>query len=100
MFETLLASSADEPFSEYGLIAESVDVPDDRGSVTFTIRPIAKFHDGSSMTADDVIFSFETLKSKGAPSYRFYYANVAKIEKLNERQVKFTFCPAKIGNCR
>ena len=95
LFETLLASSADEPFSEYGLIAESVDVPDDRGSVTFTIRPIAKFHDGSSMTADDVIFSFETLKSKGAPSYRFYYANVARIEKLNERQVKFTFLPGE-----
>lgn len=95
LFETLLVSSADEPFSEYGLIAESVDVPDDRSSVTFTIRPIAKFHDGSSMTADDVIFSFETLKNKGAPSYRFYYANVAKFEKLNERQVKFTFAPGE-----
>ena len=95
LFETLLVSSADEPFSEYGLIAESVDVPDDRNSVTFTIRPIAKFHDGSSMTADDVIFSFETLKNKGAPSYRFYYANVAKFEKLNERQVKFTFAPGE-----
>ncbi len=95
LFETLLVSSADEPFSEYGLIAESVDVPEDRGSVTFSIRPIAKFHDGSSITADDVIFSFETLKSKGAPSYRFYYANVAKVEKLGERQLKFTFMPGE-----
>jgi microcin C transport system substrate-binding protein len=91
LFETLLMSSADEPFSEYGLIAESVEVPEDRGSVTFTLRPQAKFHDGSSVTADDVLFSFETLKNKGSPSFRFYYVNVAKAEKIGERQVKFTF---------
>ncbi|MCC9003931.1 MAG: ABC transporter substrate-binding protein, partial [Candidatus Competibacter sp.] len=47
LFETLLVSSADEPFSEYGLIAESVEVPEDRGSVTFDLRPQAKFHDGT-----------------------------------------------------
>ncbi len=91
LFETLLVSSADEPFSEYGLIAESVEVPEDRGSVTFDLRPQAKFHDGTPITADDVLFSFETLKNKGSPLYRFYYANVAKVEKLGERQVKFTF---------
>jgi microcin C transport system substrate-binding protein len=91
LFESLLTSSADEAFSEYGLIAESVDVPEDRGSATFTIRPQARFHDGSPITADDVLFSFETLKAKGSPFYRFYYTNVAKAEKLGERQVKFTF---------
>ena len=91
LFETLLTSSADEPFSEYGLIAESVDVADDRGSATFTIRPQAKFHDGSPITADDVLFSFATLKAKGSPFFRLYYASVAKAEKLGERQVKFVF---------
>lgn len=91
LFETLLTSSADEPFSEYGLIAESVDVAEDRQSVTFALRPSAKFHDGSPISADDVLFSFETLKTKGSPSFRFYYVNVAKIEKLSERQVKFSF---------
>ncbi len=91
LFETLMVSSADEPFSEYGLIAESVDVAENRGSVTFTLRPQAKFHDGSPITADDVLFSFEVLKTKGSPSYRLYYADVAKLEKLDERRVKFTF---------
>lgn len=91
LFETLLTDSKDEPFSEYGLIAESVDVPEDRSSVTFTLRPQARFHDGSPITADDVLFSFATLKAKGSPFYRFYYTNVAKAEKLGERQVKFTF---------
>ncbi|MCP5450506.1 MAG: ABC transporter substrate-binding protein [Gammaproteobacteria bacterium] len=95
LFESLLTSSADEPFSEYGLIAESVEVPEDRGSVTFTIRPQAKFNDGSPITADDVLFSFETLKSKGSPFFRFYYTNVVKAEKLGERQVKFTFAPGE-----
>ncbi|CDI03972.1 ABC-type oligopeptide transport system,periplasmic component [Candidatus Competibacter denitrificans Run_A_D11] len=91
LFETLMTSSADEPFSEYGLIAESVDVADDRSSVTFKLRPQARFHDGSAITADDVLFSFDVLKTKGSPAYRLYYANVAKVEKLDERQVKFTF---------
>ncbi|MDS4042889.1 MAG: extracellular solute-binding protein [Candidatus Competibacter sp.] len=95
LFETLLTGGADEPFSEYGLIAESVEVPDDRGSVTFNLRLQAKFHDGTPITADDVLFSFETLKTKGTPLYRFYYANVAKVEKLGERQVKFTFSPGE-----
>ncbi len=95
LFESLMTSSADEPFSEYGLIAESVEIPDDRSSVMFTIRPQAKFNDGSPVTADDVLFSFETLKSKGSPFFRFYYANIAKAEKLGRWQVKFTFTPGK-----
>jgi len=91
LFESLMTGSADEPFSEYGLIAESVEVPADRSSATFVLRPQAKFHDGSSITADDVLFSFETLKNQGSPAYRFYYANVASVERLDERRVKFTF---------
>ncbi|MCP5159546.1 MAG: ABC transporter substrate-binding protein [Gammaproteobacteria bacterium] len=95
LFESLMTSSADEPFSEYGLIAESVEVAEDRSSVTFTLRSIARFHDGSPITVDDVLFSFEILKSKGSPFFRFYYANVAKVEKLGARQVKFTFAPGE-----
>jgi microcin C transport system substrate-binding protein len=92
-FESLLAESADEPFSRYGLIAESLEVPADRSWVIFTIRPQARFHDGSAITPEDIIFSLETLKAKGAPNYRFYYAAVAKAEKIGERRVKFTFKP-------
>jgi microcin C transport system substrate-binding protein len=88
LFETLMTGSADEPFSEYGLIAESVEVPEDRSSVTFTLRPQAKFHDGSPITADDVLFSFAILKSKGTPFYRMYYASIAKAEKLGAGQVQ------------
>jgi microcin C transport system substrate-binding protein len=91
LFETLLTSSADEAFSEYGLIAESIEIPEDRSYVTFNLRPQARFHDGTPINADDVMFSFEILKAKGSPLYKFYYANVTKAEKLGGRQVKFTF---------
>ncbi|WP_173983817.1 extracellular solute-binding protein [Magnetospirillum sp. SS-4] len=92
-FETLLTNSADEAFSEYGLIAESVEVPADRSWVIFNLRPRARWHDGKPITADDVVFSLETLKAKGHPRYRFYYAAVDKVEKLGERRVRFVFKP-------
>lgn len=92
-YDTLMAGSADEAFSEYGLVAETVEVPQDRSWVIFNLRPQAKFNDGSPITADDVLFSFDILKTKGAPSYRLYYAGVAKAEKLGDRKVKFTFQP-------
>ncbi|MEE9140363.1 MAG: extracellular solute-binding protein [Alphaproteobacteria bacterium] len=88
---TLLAGSEDEPASAYGYVAESVEVPPDRSWVIFNIRPEARFHDGSPITADDVIFSFEALTTKGQPFYRVYYGNVARVEKLGERKVKFSF---------
>ena len=91
LFETLTSNSADEAFSEYGLIAETIEIPEDRSYVTFTLRPEARFHDGTPITADDVIFSFDILQSSGNPFYKAYYANVAKAEKLGERQVKFSF---------
>jgi microcin C transport system substrate-binding protein len=90
-FATLLDGSQDEPASAYGLVAESVEVPPDRSWVVFNLRPEARFHDGSPITADDVIFSFEALTTKGQPFYRVYYGNVAKVEKLGARKVKFTF---------
>jgi len=92
MYDTLMASSADEPFTEYGLLAESIDVPADRGSVTFTLREIARWHDGKPVTAEDVVFSFETLV-KSHPFYRGYYAGVAKVEADGPRRVRFTFKP-------
>ncbi len=92
-FETLMVNAGDEAFSEYGLIAESVEVPADRSWVIFNLRPNARWHDGKPITADDVIFSFDTLKAKGHPRFRFYYAAVTKAEKLGERRVRFSFKP-------
>ena len=95
IYDTLLTSSADEPFSEYGLLAESVETPPDRSWVIFRLRKEARWHDGQPVTADDVLWSYETLRSKGQPFYRAYYANVDKAEKLDERTVKFTFKPGE-----
>ena len=89
--ETLLTASDDEAFSEYGLIAESLEVPEDRSWIIFNIRPEARWHDGEPITADDVVWSFETLTTQGRDFFRRYYASVAKVEKLADRRVKFTF---------
>ena len=89
--ETLLTTSDDEAFSEYGLIAESLEVPEDRSWVIFNIRPEARWHDSEPITADDVVWSFETLTTQGRDFFRRYYASVAKVEKLSDRRVKFTF---------
>ncbi len=92
--ETLLINSADEPFTEYGLIAEEIIWPEDRSWVTFTLRAEARWHDGQPITPEDVIFSLDILKEKGRPFFRFYYGSIEKAEKLGERQVKFTFTEA------
>lgn len=92
--ETLTTASDDEPFSRYGLIAEEIEWPEDRSWVVFTLRPEARWHDGRPISVDDVIFSFETLKAKGQPFYRFYYASIARAERIAERKVKFTFTVA------
>lgn len=89
--ESLLTSSADEPFTEYGLIAESIEWPDDRSWVAFTLRPEARWHDGQTITVEDVIFSLDILKTKGRPFYRFYYASIVKAEKTGPRTVRFSF---------
>lgn len=90
-FETLTEQSLDEPFSEYGLLAESVEMPEDRSFVRFNMRPEARFSDGRPVTVDDVIWTFNTLITDGTPLFRYYYANVAKVERTGERQVTFTF---------
>lgn len=90
-FETLTVQSLDEPFSEYGLIAQTIEVADDRSSVSYELHPDARWHDGTPITPADVIFSFETLKTKGHPRFRAYYANVLKAEQTGERRVTFSF---------
>jgi len=89
--ESLMARSLDEPFTLYGLLAETIDVADDRKSVTFTLNPAAKFSDRQPVTQDDVIASFELLKTKGRPNHRTYFAKVPKVEKVGERGIRFTF---------
>ncbi len=89
--DRLLSHSGDEAFTEYGLIAETIEWPEDRSWVIFTLRPEARWHDGKPITVEDVIWTLETLKTKGRPFYRFYYGSVASAEKIGERRVKFTF---------
>ncbi|MEE2688963.1 MAG: extracellular solute-binding protein [Pseudomonadota bacterium] len=91
IYDTLMKSSADEPFSQYGLIAESVETPTDRSWVAFTLRKEARWHDGKPVTVEDVIWTFNTLVEKGRPFYRFYYGNVSKVERIGKRTVKFSF---------
>jgi microcin C transport system substrate-binding protein len=88
--DTLMEPSADESFSEYGLIAESAETPKDGGWVIFNLRKEAKWQDGTNITADDVVFSFNTLKEKGHPKYKSLYRDITSAEKLGERRVKFT----------
>ncbi|MDX1975044.1 MAG: extracellular solute-binding protein [Rickettsiales bacterium] len=95
LFETLMVASQDEPQSMYGLLAESAGVAADNSSVIFTLRPQAKWQDGTSVTADDVVFSFYTLRDKGDPTFKIRFASVAGCEKLDARRVKFTFSDAK-----
>ena len=87
LFSTLMTASLDEPFSMYGLVAEAVKVEPDQ--VTFYLNPRAKFHDGTRIVADDVVFSFNILKEKGAPQYRVYYADVEDVRALSDTQVRF-----------
>lgn len=90
-FESLMVPSQDEAFSLYGLIASHIEFPSDRSSVTFTIREEAQWHDGTSITVADIIFSFETLIELGHPFYRAYYRNVLSVEDLGDHRVRFAF---------
>ncbi len=91
LFDTLMVESLDEPFSQYGLLAESIELPEDRTGVTFNLNPLARFHDGTPVTAEDVVFSFETLKEKGIPQYRYYFKDVETVTAEGDRRVVFTF---------
>ena len=91
LYETLMRRVWDEPFTLYGLIAESVEVPDDRSWVTFTLRPEARFSDGSPITVEDVIFSWETIRTQGRPNSRATYSKIVRVERPGPRQVRFLF---------
>jgi microcin C transport system substrate-binding protein len=91
LFDSLMTRAADEPDAVYGLVAESAEVADDRMSVTFHLRPEAKFADGSKVTADDVVFSFETLKTKGHPLFHQMLQDVVKAEAIDPGTVRYTF---------
>lgn len=89
--ESLLARSYDEAFSLYGLLAESIETPEDRSWVIFQLRPEARFSDGKPVTVDDVIFTLELLREKGRPYHRTYYSKVEKIERIGDRGIKLIF---------
>ncbi len=91
VFETLMSSSMDEAFTEYGLVADNIEVPDNRAWVAFHINPKARFSDGTPITADDIVFTFEMLKQHGVPQYRYYYGDVQKVEATAPDRVLFTF---------
>jgi microcin C transport system substrate-binding protein len=90
-FDSLMVRATDEPDSMYGLVAKSADIAADRLSVTFVLRSEAKFSDGQPLTADDVAFTFDTLKAKGHPQYRLLLRDVVKCEALDPATVRFSF---------
>ena len=88
--DRLMARVWDEPFALYPLIAEHTEMPDDRSSITFYLNPKARFHDGSPITSDDVLFSFETMRESGRPNQRRIY-KLAKASKVGSNIIKFSF---------
>jgi len=89
--ESLLARGYDEPFTLYGLLARTVETDDARSYVTFALDPAAHFSDGTPVTAEDIVFSWQLLRDHGRPNHRTYYAKVAKAEILDARTVRFDF---------
>jgi len=94
VFETLMGRNWDEPFTLYGLIAESIEVGEEREWVEFTLREEARFSDGSPITVEDVIWSMETLNEKGLPRYSTAWEKVERIEQTGPRSVRFAFSGA------
>jgi len=94
VIESLMARGFDEPFTLYGLLAQTIETDAARSYVTFTLDPRAKFSDGHRVTAEDVIFSWQLLRDKGRPNYRTYYAKVRRAEVLGERAVRFDLAGA------
>mgnify|MGYP005838616201 CR=1 FL=1 len=89
--ESLMGRSRDEPFTLYGLLAESVETGPDRQWVEFTLRDGARFSDGSPVTVEDVIWSYRMLGENGHPRYRAFWAKIASVEATGERRVRITF---------
>ena len=91
IYQSLLKTSLDEPFTAYGLLAKEVSIPENKLSVIFHLHPSAKWSDGKQVTAEDVKWTFETLIDKGHPYYKSYYADIKNVEIINKNSVKFNF---------
>jgi microcin C transport system substrate-binding protein len=91
IYDAIMVRGAQEPSTSYCQLCETIEIPEDRSWALFTLRPQARWHDGKPITVEDVIWTLETLKTKGHPRFRTYYANVAKAEKVGDHKVKFTF---------
>lgn len=91
LYESLMDQSYDEPFSMYGLLAESIMLPEDRSWVGFILRPEAKWNDGQPITTADVVWTFNTMMEKGTPFFKAYYGDVDKVIAKDERTIIFTF---------
>ncbi|AHK44340.1 MULTISPECIES: extracellular solute-binding protein [Ensifer] len=91
VYESLMQRSRDEPFTMYGLLAQTVEWDDDRTFIQFNINPDARWADGQPVTADDVIFTFELMRDKGRVPFSNRMAKVAKLEKVGDLSVRFTF---------
>ncbi|SEO28778.1 peptide/nickel transport system substrate-binding protein [Salinihabitans flavidus] len=89
--ESLMGRNWDEPFTLYGLLAESVETGPEREWVEFTLRPEARFSDGSPVTVEDVIWSYDVLGTEGHPRYHGFWSRVERIEQTGERKVRLTF---------
>ena len=98
-YETLMTGGADEPDALYGLVAETADLAPDRTSITFTLRPEARWHDGTPITVEDVVFTFNALKTDpGAfPSFRIILRDVVGVEAIGARQVRYSFDPDAVA---
>ena len=90
-FDSLMGEALDEPDSIYGLVAETVTISEDRNSFTFKLRPEARFHDGSPITAEDVAFSYELLKEKGHPTFMLILAEMTAAEAIGSDEVRLVF---------
>ncbi|MGE4312644.1 MAG: extracellular solute-binding protein [Pseudobdellovibrionaceae bacterium] len=90
-YDRLMQRVWDEPFTMYPLIAERADMPEDRSSITFTLNPAARFNDGTPITVDDVLFSFETLRDSGRPNMRRVYQLASEAKITGPRSIRFTF---------
>lgn len=90
-YESLMGRSWDEPFSLYGLLAESIETGPNREWVEFTLRDEARFSDGSPVTVEDVMWSYETLGTEGHPRYRGAWSQVERMEQTGPNRIRFTF---------